>query len=155
MMRRVSCWEESSICRCVAGRASLEEAVEEILQVCWRPTACCVICGRSVAAGPAATFRAEGDVIRHSVCVWRDADPLTACPLCDVKDFSVHECEECNAQSQHAGLGPQVSLLGTVPFVTFSTESGLAGLSVHLKALVLAFTFSAHHGVHGFLQVVL
>lgn len=108
-----------------------------------------------MAAGAAATFRAKRDVILHTMCVWRDAYTLTACPLSDVKDFAIHEGEVCDAQSQHTGFSPQVSLLSTVPLTTFSTESGLTGLTVHLEALVLALTFSAHHGVHGFFQVIL
>lgn len=52
----------------------------------------------------------------------------------DIVHLSIHEGKVGDAQAQHAGLGPQVSLLRTVAPVTFSTEAGLAGVPVHLKA---------------------
>lgn len=52
----------------------------------------------------------------------------------DIVHLSIHEGKVGDAQAQHAGLGPQVSLLRTVAPVTFSTEAGLAGVPVHLEA---------------------
>lgn len=55
MRRRVSRWEESSISRHVTGSSTLEEAAEEVLQVCRWATTWCVIWGGS--GGHSLTWR--------------------------------------------------------------------------------------------------
>lgn len=53
---------------------------------------------------------------------------------CDVVDFAVHTGKVCDAQAQHAGLGPQVPLLGAVATVALCTEPSLRRFTVHLES---------------------
>lgn len=53
---------------------------------------------------------------------------------CDIVDFSVHTGKVCDAQAQHAGLGPQVPLLSAVATVALGTEPSLRRFTIHLES---------------------